>query len=61
MLEVGVDSAKDDADSLQGVKCLAEALVPWLTAVLPAAPTVAPGGVAVSLRAARQSLAAPSR
>jgi hypothetical protein len=35
VLDVGLDSAKDDADALQGVKCLAEALVPWLTGVLP--------------------------
>ena len=43
MLEVGLDSAKDDADALQSVKRLAEALVPWLAGVLPPAPTVAPG------------------
>jgi len=34
VLEVGLDSAKDDADALQGVKRLAEALVPWLAGVL---------------------------
>jgi hypothetical protein len=30
VLNVGLDSAKDGAYALQGVKRLAEALVPWL-------------------------------
>jgi hypothetical protein len=33
-LDLRVLSAKDDADALQGVKRLAEALVPWLAGVL---------------------------
>lgn len=40
---------------------LAEALVPWLGGVLPPGADGGAGGVAVSLRAARQSPAAPSR
>lgn len=54
MREVGLDSAKDDADALQGVKRLAEALVPWLAGVLPPAPAVwavAQGCSTVSRRA----------
>ncbi len=52
VLEVGLDSAKDDADALRGVKRLAEALVPWLAGVLPpGADGVAQGCSTVSRRA----------